>query len=126
MLRTALEEEPAGLYYYSSKAEMDSLSDSVLNRLDHPMTEMEFYRRLALLIAGINEGHTGIMLTLMLPQTKIRVRIHKVRYVMAGSEYKYHERGIIHDYTFHRTIEDYLSGKDSELEFVLELIKKQK
>ncbi len=61
LLRTALEEAHAGLSYYSTKEEMDNLFDGVSKKLNHPMTEPEFYRHLAFLIAGINDGHTEIM-----------------------------------------------------------------
>jgi hypothetical protein len=61
LLRTALEEAHAGLYYYSSKEEMDRLFESVFESLDRPQTEPEFYRRIARLTAGINDGHTRIL-----------------------------------------------------------------
>ena len=61
LLRTALEEAHAGLYYYSSKDEMDKLFDSVFESLDQPLTEPDFYRHIALLTAGINDGHTRIL-----------------------------------------------------------------
>jgi len=61
LLRTALEEAHGGLYYYSSKDEMDSLFDSIFGRLDSPMSEAEFYRLLTLMVAGINDGHTGVL-----------------------------------------------------------------
>ena len=60
LLRTALEEGHAGLYYYSSKEEMDRYFDSVAEKIGRPMTEQEFHRHVAWLIARINDGHTGV------------------------------------------------------------------
>ena len=73
--------------------------------------------------AGYYGNTSGMMPTLTLPNTKIRIRIPIIRYVMAVSGYKYLDRGIIPEYPFQRTIEDYLNDKDTELEFVLSLIK---
>lgn len=60
LLRTALEEAHAGLHYYSSKKEMDSRFDLALKELGRPMSEPEFYKHLALLIAAVNDGHTRL------------------------------------------------------------------
>jgi hypothetical protein len=65
------------------------------------------------------------MPTLILPNTGIRVRIPLVRYSMAVSGYP-PDRGIIPDYPFSPTIQDLLSGKDVELDFVIDLIEKSK
>jgi len=60
ILRTALEEGHAGLYRYSSKAEMDRRFDAAAARLDQPMPEWGFVRLLAPLIAAVNCGHTHL------------------------------------------------------------------
>jgi hypothetical protein len=60
LLRTALEESHAGLYFYSTKKEMDKLFDRINDKLDKPMTEPEFLKHLTLLIADVNDGHTGV------------------------------------------------------------------
>lgn len=75
--------------------------------------------------AGYYGNTSGFMPTLTLPNTKLRVRIPMMRYVMAVSGYKYQDRGIIPDFPFQRTIEDYLTNKDTEIEFVLNLIKQK-
>lgn len=75
--------------------------------------------------AGYYGNTSGFAVMLTLPNTRLRIRIPMVRYIMAVSDYPYPERGIIPDYPFTRTIEDYLNGIDTELKFVLELIKKQ-
>ncbi len=76
--------------------------------------------------AGYYGNTSGIMPTLTLPITKLRVRIPIVRYHMAVSGYDHPDRGIIPDYPFTRTIEDHLNGKDTEMDYVLNLIEKQK
>jgi len=90
---------------------------------------MHFYKRAVFVGEECGAGYygntSGIMPTLTLPHTKIRIRIPMVRYVMAVSGYDFPDRGIIPDYSFSRTIEDHLKGTDSELEFVLDLIGKQ-
>jgi len=60
ILRSALEEGHAGLYRYSSKAEMDRRFDEAAARLDQPMPEWAFVRLLTPLIASINCGHTHL------------------------------------------------------------------
>ncbi len=62
---------------------------------------------------------------LTLPHTGIQMRIPVVRYSMAVSGYP-PDRGIIPDYPFSSSIKDLLSGKDTELDFVFELIEKSK
>lgn len=76
--------------------------------------------------AGYYGNTSGLMPTLILPHTKLRVRIPMVRYHMAVSGYDHPDRGIFPDYPFTRTIEDHLNGKDTEMDYVLDLIEKQK
>ncbi len=63
IFRNALEEGHAGLYRYTSKEEMDALFESVEKSLDRSMTELDFFRMLAPLIAHIHDGHTSISLS---------------------------------------------------------------
>ena len=60
VFRLALEEGHAGLYRYTSKQELDSHFEGIAKKLDHPLTESEFYRLLAPLIASICDGHTRV------------------------------------------------------------------
>lgn len=76
--------------------------------------------------AGYYGNTSGLMPTLTLPHTKLRVRIPMVRYHMAVSGYDYPDRGIIPDYPFTRTIQDHLEDKDTEMDYVLSLIEKQR
>jgi C-terminal processing protease CtpA/Prc len=59
LLRRALEEAHAGLYRYSSKADIDRMFDDAAARLRGPMTELEFLRVLGPVVGGVNDGHTG-------------------------------------------------------------------
>jgi hypothetical protein len=91
---------------------------------------MHFYKK-ALFVgeecgAGYYGNTSGLMPTLTLPLTKLRIRIPMVRYHMAVSGYGYPDRGIIPDYPFTRTIQDHLKGKDTEMEYVFALIARQK
>ncbi len=61
LLRTALEEAHGGLYHYTPKKELDRQLDSIREKLIHPMTDLEFYRLAAPMIANINDGHTWLM-----------------------------------------------------------------
>ncbi len=76
--------------------------------------------------AGYYGNTSGIMPTLTLPHTKLRIRIPMVRYHMAVSGYDYPDRGIIPDYPFSRSVEDHLKGRDTEMDYVLSLIAKKK
>jgi len=73
--------------------------------------------------AGYYGNTSGFVPTLILPNTQIRVRIPLVRYTMAVSGYP-SDRGIIPDYPVFATIKDVLNGKDTELDFVIKLMKK--
>ena len=59
-LRFLLEHADPGLYRYTPKAEMDSRFDAVGRQLQQPLTDLEFYRLLAPLIAAIRNSHTSI------------------------------------------------------------------
>ena len=63
VFRDALEEGHGGLYRYTSKQELDRQFDSIYKKLSLSLTETEFLRLLAPLIANINDGHTGIFLS---------------------------------------------------------------
>jgi len=60
VLRSSLEEGHGGFYQYSTKVQMDSVFDTAERQITAPLTEMEFYRFLAPVVASINDGHTGI------------------------------------------------------------------
>jgi C-terminal processing protease CtpA/Prc len=60
VLRSSLEEGHGGFYRYSNEAEMDSVFDRAAQAIVAPMTELEFYRFLAPVVAAVNDGHTGL------------------------------------------------------------------
>jgi len=60
VLRASLEQGHAGLYRYSDKPAIDRLFDVTAGEITGPMTELEFLRLLAPVVAGANDGHTGL------------------------------------------------------------------
>jgi len=74
--------------------------------------------------AGYYGNTSGFMPQLTLPNTGLRIRLAMLRYHMAVSGYEPRDRGIIPDYPFTRTIGDLLEGRDTELEYALEQVKK--
>lgn len=63
IMRGALEESHAGIYWYRTKFEMDSAFNDAYRSLDHEMTELDFFRIIAPLISKIGCGHTWIAAT---------------------------------------------------------------
>ncbi len=59
-LRAALEQGHAGLYRYSSKAEMDGRFAALSKRLERPLPLIAFYREILILVAAIRDGHTSV------------------------------------------------------------------
>lgn len=57
-MRRALEEAHGGIYWYTSKAEMDRTFDAAYRKIDHPMTALEFWRLAAPVVAHIKCCHT--------------------------------------------------------------------
>ncbi|GAB5555146.1 MAG: hypothetical protein Sapg2KO_47370 [Saprospiraceae bacterium] len=54
-----LETVHAGFYWYTPKAKMDSLFEATMLEINQPMTERDFYNKVAAITAAINCGHTG-------------------------------------------------------------------
>jgi len=73
--------------------------------------------------AGYYGNTSGFMPRLTLPNTGIQVRIPLVKYSMAVSGYA-PDRGIIPEHPVSPTIKNILKEKDTEMDFVIELIKK--
>ena len=70
---------------------------------------------------GNNSGPTPDM---TLPNTKIRIEIPLLKYVMAAKEYQYKDSGLIPEHKVVPTIQERINDKDPELEFANEIIKK--
>jgi hypothetical protein len=62
-LKTTIQEIHPDLYRYTSKAVLDQKFDSLLRTINTELTEMEFYQKVAPLIALIKNGHTAIRLS---------------------------------------------------------------
>jgi hypothetical protein len=76
-------------------------------------------------IGGNYYGNTsGTFLILTLPNTKIRVLVPLVKYVLAVSNYSYPRRGVMPDYPVLPTIQEVVNGVDAELLYTLKLIKR--
>jgi hypothetical protein len=58
--RAALEEGHAGMYRYTSRAELDRLFQRTEKSLTRPLSVLEFYRVLAPAVAAVKCGHTGV------------------------------------------------------------------
>ena len=53
IMRRSLEQAHGGIYRYTSKVEMDRTFDRAYRKIDHPMTELEFWRLAAPVVAHI-------------------------------------------------------------------------
>lgn len=74
---------------------------------------------------GTYIGNTsGISIDLTLPNTKTIIPINLMRYEMAVDKSTFKGRGIIPDYPFERSINDILTGSDTEMKYALELLAK--
>ena len=62
IFRGALEEMHPGIYWYSSKKEMDNVFDEIKGALDKEMTSLAFYKLLARAISAVRCGHTWVAL----------------------------------------------------------------
>jgi hypothetical protein len=60
--RRALEQAHGGIYRYTPKAEMDRIFDRAYRNIQRPMTDLEFWRLLAPVVARIKCGHTFLLL----------------------------------------------------------------
>jgi hypothetical protein len=60
ILKDALVKTHPGLFWYQTEEEFESTYESVKNAVNRPMTEMEFYNLLALIVSNIKCGHTHL------------------------------------------------------------------
>ncbi len=58
IMRKALEDAHGGIYRYTSKPEMNRTFDRAYRRIDRPMTDLEFWRLIAPVVARVKCGHT--------------------------------------------------------------------
>jgi hypothetical protein len=60
LFRQALEKAHPGLYRYTSKENFDYFFESTLQKIDHEMTQQEFYKLLLPVVGQIKCGHTKL------------------------------------------------------------------
>jgi hypothetical protein len=60
-LKKKLENNHPGLYLYTSKSIIDKVFDSLENSIAKPLSELEFYKHIAILSSIIKDGHTIIL-----------------------------------------------------------------
>ena len=60
-----------------------------------------------------------------LPHSKIRMQVPLARYLLNVGDYPHKGRGVIPDYQVSQTIEDWMTGRDTQLEFTLDLIRSE-
>ncbi|HTE01262.1 MAG TPA: S41 family peptidase [Mucilaginibacter sp.] len=73
---------------------------------------------------GYYGNNSGMVPEMTLPNTKIRIAIPLMKYVMAVKDYQFKDRGLIPNYEVIPKIADKLNGNDPELEFAKKLISK--
>jgi C-terminal processing protease CtpA/Prc len=73
---------------------------------------------------GYYGNTSGERTILILPNTKIRINIPLVKYVMAVKEAEYKDRGIIPDYIITPDIASIINGKDVQLDEALKIAEK--
>ncbi len=75
---------------------------------------------------GYFGNNGGVHAVLTVPNTKLKFDVPLFKMIMAGALNKAWEgHGVQPDYSVHSTITDYENGRDGELEFILDLIKKK-
>ncbi|MEN3332870.1 MAG: hypothetical protein V7641_2235 [Blastocatellia bacterium] len=70
---------------------------------------------------GYYGNSSGMMPAVVLPNTKVVVRVPLVTYHMAVSGYKAAAHGVVPDYPVNHTIDDFISGRDKDMELALQL-----
>jgi len=60
-----------------------------------------------------------------LPHSKIRLQLPLARYLLNVGDYEHLGRGVIPDYQVSQTIDDWMEGRDAQLEFTLNLIRSE-
>lgn len=61
ILKKALQEAHIGLYRYVSKEMMDSLIDAQFNKINYPMTEIDFFKIINPVMCAIRDEHTFVL-----------------------------------------------------------------
>jgi len=92
------------------------------------LSQAHFHKRAAFIGEESGGGYygnsSGMMPAVVLPNTKITVRVPLVTYYMAVSGYKAAAHGVVPDYPVNHTIDDFIAGRDKDMEFALQLARK--
>ena len=67
---------------------------------------------------------TTSMPLVTLPNTKVQVRVPLVTYYMAVSGYPAAAHGVMPDYSINHTVEDFIAGRDQDMDTALQLARK--
>ncbi len=70
---------------------------------------------------GYYGNSSGMMPAVVLPNTKVTVRVPLVTYHMAVSGYQAAAHGVMPDYPVNHTIDDFIAGRDKDMELALQL-----
>lgn len=92
------------------------------------LSQAHFHKRAVFIgeesAGGYYGNSSGMMPTVVLPNTMIGVRVPLVTYYMAVSGYKAAAHGVVPDYPVAHTIDDFIAGRDKDLDLALALARK--
>jgi C-terminal processing protease CtpA/Prc len=92
------------------------------------VSQVHFHKRATFIGEESGGGYygnsSGRSVNVILPKTKLFVRVPLVTYYMAVREYKDYARGVMPDYPVRYSIKELLAGTDKELALALELARR--
>ncbi|MDX2249368.1 MAG: S41 family peptidase [Bacteroidia bacterium] len=100
-----------------------SISNSCL--LHHAFTLNQMGKVIGTSCGCIETGTFGNSVEFILPNSRITGRVSTIRLTSRKDDFRITEEGLAPDMVVEDTIQDFLDGKDTQLEFVLKLIRNQ-
>jgi len=92
IMRRSLEQGHAGIYWYTSKADLDRTFDRAYRKIDHPMTDLEFWRLAKPVVSQIKCGHTSLSPEILQTQTATTIPFFPAAVrVLGGHMYVYQD-----------------------------------
>lgn len=92
------------------------------------LSQAHYHKRAAFIGEESGGGYygnsSGMTPQVVLPNTKIGLRVPLVTYYMAVSGYKAAAHGVVPDYPVNHTIDDLIAGRDRDMELALQLARK--
>jgi hypothetical protein len=86
-LLRSIEEIHPNPYAYTPKEDIYKMKMNIIKQIDHPMTQFEFYKKIAPLVASLKDGHTSVRLPKIPGKLfPLKVEIFGNR-IFAGKEY---------------------------------------